>query len=46
MEEKLFNHFGKRTASPSGKPARIGKWVMNLSREKDKAVRRAGFLAF
>ena len=22
-----------------GKPARIGKWVMNLSREKDKAVR-------
>ena len=46
VEEKLFNHFGKRTASPSGKPARIGKWVMNLSREKDKAVRRAGFLAF
>ena len=32
-------------ASPNGKPARIGKRVMNLSREKDKAVRRAGFLA-
>ena len=23
----------------------MGKWVMNISREKDKAVRRAGFLA-
>ena len=42
---QLFNHFGRRTTSPNGKPARIGKRVMNLSREKDKAVRRAGFLA-
>ena len=45
VEDKLFNHFGRCTASPSGKPAKMGKWVMNLSREKDKAVRRAGFLA-
>ena len=45
VEDKLFSHFGERIASPSGKPARMGKWVMNLSREKDKAVRRAGFLA-
>ena len=26
-------------------PARMGKWVMNLLRGKDKEVRRAGFLA-
>ena len=45
VKDKLFSHFGGRTASSSGKPARMGKWVMNLSREKDKAVRRAGFLA-
>ena len=45
VEDKLFSHFGGRTASPGGKPARMGKWVMNLSRKKDKAVRRAGFLA-
>ena len=46
VEDKLFSHFGGRTASPSGKPARMGRWVMTLSREKDKEVRRAGFLAF
>ena len=46
VEDKLFSHFGERTASPSGKQARMGKWVMNLSREKDKAIRRAGFSAF
>ena len=45
VEDKLFNHFGGRTASPSRKPAKMGKWVMNLSREKDKAVRQVGFLA-
>ena len=45
MEDKLFIHFGERTASLGGKPARMGKWVMNLSREKDKVVRRAKFLA-
>jgi len=45
VEDKLFSHFGGRTASPGGKQARMGKWVMNLSREKDKVVRRAGFLA-
>ena len=45
VEDKLFSHFGGRTTSPSGKPARMGKWVMNLSREKDKSVRQAGFLA-
>ena len=31
VDDKLFSHFGRRTASPSGKLARIGKWVMNLS---------------
>jgi len=45
VEDKLFSHFGRRTASPGGKPAKMGKWVMNHSREKDKAIRRAGFLA-
>ena len=39
VENKLFSHFCGRTTSPIGKPARIGKWVMNLSREKDKAIR-------
>ena len=43
VENKLFSHFGGRTASPGGKPARMGRWVMTLSREKDKEVRRAGF---
>ena len=46
VEEKLFTHFGGRITSPGGKPARMGRWVMSLSREKDKEVRRAGFLAF
>ena len=45
VEDKLFSHFGGRTASPGGKPARMGKWVMNLSQEKDKAVRQVGILA-
>ena len=31
VEDKLFSHFGKRIASSGGKPARMGKWVMNLS---------------
>ena len=44
VEDKLFGHFGRHIASPSGKLARMGKWVMNLLREKDKAVKRAGFL--
>ena len=46
VENKLFSHFGGRTASPGGKPARMGRWVMTLSCEKDKEVRRASFLAF
>ena len=46
VEDKLFSHFGGRIASPGGKPARMGRWVMTLSREKDKEVRWAGFLAF
>ena len=46
VEDKLFSHFGGRTASPGGKPARMGRWVMTLSREKNKEVRWAGFLAF
>ena len=46
VEEKLFTHFGGRTASPGGKLSRMDRWVMSLSREKDKEVRRAGFLAF
>ena len=31
VEDKLFNHFSKRTASSSGKSTRMGKWVMNFS---------------
>ena len=46
VENKLFSHFGGRTASPDDKPARMGRWVMTLSREKNKEVRWAGFLAF
>ena len=46
VENKLFSHFGGRTVSPGGKPAKMGRWVMTLSREKDKEVRRVGFLAF
>ena len=46
VEEKLFTHFGGHTASFDGKLARMGRWVMSLSHEKDKKVRRAGFLAF
>ena len=45
IKNKLFRHFGRRTASPSGKPARMGRWVMNLLQKKDKAVKRAGFPA-
>ena len=39
VEEKLFTYFGGHTASSGGKPARMGRWVMSLSREKDKEVR-------
>ena len=46
VKEKLFTHFGGRTASLDGKLARMGRWVISLLREKDKEVRRAGFLAF
>ena len=46
VKEKLFTHFGGHTASSAGKSARMGRWVMSLSCEKDKEVRRAGFLAF
>jgi len=44
IKDKLFSHFGGRIASSRGKLARMGKWVMNLSREKDKVVRQVGFL--
>ena len=44
IKDKLFSHFGGRIASSRGKPAKMGKWVMNLSREKDKVVRQVGFL--
>ena len=44
IEDKLFRHFGGRTTSSRGKSARMGKWVMTLSQEKDKVVRQAGFL--
>ena len=44
VEDKLFTHFEGHTTSPGGKLARMGKWVMNLAREKDKAIRRAEFL--
>ena len=30
VEDKLFSHFGGRTASPGGKPAKMDKWVINL----------------
>ena len=43
VEDKLFSHFGGRTAF-GGKLARMGKWVMNLLQEKDKTVKRVGFL--
>ena len=46
VEEKFFTHFSGHTASSDGKPARMGRWVLSLSCEKDKEVRRAGFLAF
>ena len=46
VENKLFIHFGGRTASLGGKPTMMGRWVMTLSREKDKEVRRADFLVF
>ena len=39
VEDKLFSHFSGRTASLGRKLARMGRWVMNLSREKDKEVR-------
>ena len=39
VEEKLFTHFGGRTASSGGKPAKMGRWVMSLSCKKDKEVR-------
>ena len=39
IEDKLFSHFGGRTASLRGKLARIDKWVTTLSQEKEKVVR-------
>ena len=36
VEDKLFGHFGDHAASPGGKPVRMGRWVMTLSREKNK----------
>ena len=31
IEDQLFSHFGGHTASLSDKPAKMGRWVMNLS---------------
>ena len=39
VENKLFSHFGGHIACPSGKLARMGRWVMTLSHKKDKEVR-------
>ena len=44
VEDKLFSHFGRHIVAPGRKLARMGKWVMNLLREKDKLVRQARFL--
>lgn len=45
VEEWLFKHFSKRTASSEGKLVRIRKWVATLSKENDKSVQQARFLA-
>ena len=45
VEDKLFSHFGGHIASPGGKSAKMVRLVINLSREKNKEVRRTGFLA-
>ena len=39
VENKLFSHFGGHTASLGGKLARMRRWVITLSHEKDKEVR-------
>ena len=39
VENKLLSHFGGCTASPGGKLARMRRWVITLSHEKDKEVR-------
>ena len=39
VEKQLFEHFGGHTTSPGGKPARMGKWVVTLSKEKKNPVR-------
>ena len=44
IDEWLFKHFSGHTASPKGKPARMGKWVAILSKEKDESIRQVGFL--
>ena len=44
VEDRLFSLFGGRTTSFRGKLARMGKCVATLSQEKEKMVRRAGFL--
>ena len=44
VEGKLFTHFGGRTASLRGKPARMGRWVKTVFGE-EKSVRQAGFIA-
>ena len=44
IEDKLFSHFGGRIASFGGKLAKMGKWVMTFSQDRDKAIRKAGFL--
>ena len=44
VEDKLFSHFGRHIVAPGRKLAGMGKWVMNLLQEKDKTVKRVGFL--
>jgi len=36
IEDKHFSHFGGRAASSGGKLARMGKWVMSFSQEKER----------
>lgn len=44
VKGKLFTHFGKHTASPRCKPAKMGRRVKALFRE-EKIVRQVGFIA-
>ena len=43
VKEKLFKHFSRRTASPSGRSARMVRWFKVLSKE-EKLMRQVGFI--